>query len=114
MTAYIVERSLPGLSDQHRSALQYALGEASRRLTASGSPVRYLGSTFVPARARCYCLFEATSPELVKAVNEAALVPFLTINEAIELPAPARKPNRKRRHVTRLAKTASIGGRGAG
>jgi uncharacterized protein DUF4242 len=110
VTAYIVERSLPGLSDKHRSALQYALGEASRRLTASGSPVRYLGSTFVPVSSRCYCLFEATDPEIVKAVNEAALVPYLTINEAIELPAPARKPNRRRRPATRLAKTGTIGG----
>lgn len=88
MTAYIVERSLPGLSQKHRSSLQYALSEASRRLSASGSPVRYLGSTFVPERARCFCLFEADSAEVVRAVNEAALVPFITINEAIELPAP--------------------------
>lgn len=88
MTAYIVERSLPGLGDKHRSAMQYALDEASRRLSASGSPVRYLGSTFIPARSRCFCLFEATSPDVVRAVNEAALVPYIAINEAIELPAP--------------------------
>lgn len=102
MTSYIVERSLPGLSDKHRSALQYALGEASRRLSASGSPVRYLGSTFVPARSRCFCRFEAKSPDMVKAVNEAALVPYLTINEAIELPAPGRTPNGRRRRIRPL------------
>ncbi len=88
MTAYIVERSLSGLTDKHRSAMQDALGEASRRLTAAGSPVRYLGSTFVPSRSRCFCLFEATNPDVVRAVNEAALVPYNSINEAIELPAP--------------------------
>jgi hypothetical protein len=98
--AYIVERSLPGLSDRHRSALQYALGEASRRLTASGSPIRYLGSTFVPSRSRCFCLFEATGPEVVKAVNEAALVPYITINEAVELPAPGRTWTGKRRRLS--------------
>ena len=98
MTAYIVERSLPGLSEQHRSALQYALREASRRLTASGSPVRYLGSTFVPARSQCFCLFEAGSPDAVKAVNEAALVPYITINEAVEL--PGRQPNGRRRRIS--------------
>jgi Protein of unknown function (DUF4242) len=85
MTAYIVERALPGLSARHRSAMQYALREASRRLTSSGSPVRYLGSTFVPARSRCFCLFEAANLDLVKAVNEAALVPYLAINEAVDL-----------------------------
>lgn len=88
MTAYIVERSLAGMSAGHRSAMQYALREASRRLTAAGSPVRYLGSTFVPARSRCFCRFEADSLEAVKAVNEAALVPFVAINEAIDLHGP--------------------------
>ncbi len=92
MTAYIVERSLSGLSHKHRSAMQDALWEASRRLTVSGSPVRYLGSTFVPARSRCFCLFHATSPDVVRAVNEAALVPYISINEAIELPAARRRP----------------------
>ena len=99
MTAYIVERSLPGLSEKHWSALQYALGEASRRLAASGSPVRYLGSTFVPARSRCFCLFEAGSAEIVKAVNEAALVPYLAISEAIEIPPPGRSPDGRPRRI---------------
>ncbi len=92
MPAYIVERSLPALSDKHRSALQYALREASRRLTASGSPVHYLRSTFVPARSRCYCYFEAATRDRVRAVNEAALVPFIAIDEAIELPAADPAP----------------------
>lgn len=96
MTAYLVERSLPGLSAQHRSALQYALQKASRRLTAAGSPVRYLGSTFVPARSRCFCLFEARDAAIVKAANDTALVPYLSISEAIELPAPGRRPNGQR------------------
>ncbi len=85
MPAYLVERSLPGLSDKHLSALQHALREASRRLTASGSPVHYRGSTFLPARSRCFCLFEASTAALVKAVNETAQVPFIAIDEAIEL-----------------------------
>jgi Protein of unknown function (DUF4242) len=96
VTVYIVERSLSGLSDKHRSAMQYALGEASRRVTASGSRVRYLGSTFVPARSRCFYLSEATSPDVVRAVNEAALVPYNSINEANEFPASQRMPNARR------------------
>lgn len=104
MPAYIVERSLPGLSDKHRSALQYALREASRRLSASGSPVRYLGSTFVPARSRCFCYFQAPTRDVVRAVNEAALVPFIAIDEAIELPTADRIANgRSRRPNLRTA-----------
>ncbi len=70
--------------------MQYALQEASRRITNSGSPVRYLGSTFVPARSRCYCLFEAESLDTVIAVNEAALIPYLMIDEAVDLRLPSR------------------------
>lgn len=86
--AFVVERSLPGLTTKHLTALQNALAEASRRLTASGSPVSYRGTTFLPARFRCICLFNAASADLVKLVNETAQVPFVAINEAIELPSP--------------------------
>jgi hypothetical protein len=87
LTAFIVERSLELLSEAHRVAFQHALSEACRRLTASGSPVRYLGSTLVPARSRCFCLFEAASIGVIRAVNEAALVPYTNIEVAIDLPA---------------------------
>ena len=95
MTAYIVERALAGMNARHRTTMQYALQEASRRVTSSGSPVRYLGSTFVPARSRCYCLFEADSIQIVKAVNDAALVPYLSINEAIDLRVKAQSPTKE-------------------
>ena len=96
MPAYLVERSLPGLSNKHLSALHHALSEASRRLTASGSPVRYYGSTFLPARSRCFCFFEAPNADLVRAVNETAQVPFITIDEAIELLSPDRNVKNRR------------------
>jgi len=83
---YVVERSLPGLIERHLAIMQVALAEASRRLTASGSPVYYRGTTFLPTRSRCFCLFEASTLERVKAVNETAQVPFVTINEAIQRP----------------------------
>ena len=70
MTSYIVERVLAGMSARHRSAMQYALQEASRRITNSGSPVRYLGSTFVPARLRCLCLFAAQNTDNMIAIHE--------------------------------------------
>ncbi|HET7419174.1 MAG TPA: DUF4242 domain-containing protein [Candidatus Dormibacteraeota bacterium] len=84
-TTYLVECNLPVPSEKHRRALQRAVQDASTRLTASGSPVRYLGSLFVPARSRCFSIFEAVSIDAVRAVNEAALVPYIAINEAIDL-----------------------------
>ena len=98
-STFLVERSLSARSDRHRLALQHALEDASRRLTLAGSPVRYLGSTFVPARSRCYCMFEAASPDVVQAVNEAALVPYITINEAIYIPVTAPGSRRRKPRV---------------
>jgi len=85
---YVVERSFPGLTNKHLAAMQHALTEACHRQTASGRPIHYRGTTFLPARSRCLCLFEASNSALVKAVNETAQVPFASINEAIELPTP--------------------------
>lgn len=101
MPAYIVERSLPDLSSKHLSALQHALMEASRRLTASGSRVSYRGSTFLPARSRCFCLFEASDPDLVRAVNETAHAPFIAIDEAIQVPGDGRNMNHRGRRPIR-------------
>ncbi len=100
-STFLVERTLPEMSDRHRLALQHALEEASRRLTLAGSPVRYLGSTFVPTRSRCYCMFEAASVDVVRAVNEAALVPYITINEAIDIPVTAPGSRRRKAPVVR-------------
>lgn len=83
--AYLVECNLPVLSAKDRRALLRALQLASARVTASGSPVRYIGSVFVPARSRCFSLFEALRIDVVRAVNEAALVPYIAINEAIDV-----------------------------
>lgn len=91
MPTFVVERNLPGLAVQHLPALQNALAEATMRLTRSGSPVSYRGTTFLPIRFRCICVFDATSSEVVKRVNETAQIPFVSITEAIELHWPATK-----------------------
>lgn len=40
---------------------------------------------FGPAEAHCMCLFEAGDAETVRAVNEAAKIPFTRIVEAADL-----------------------------
>jgi Protein of unknown function (DUF4242) len=84
VAVFVVERSLPGMSLEHLAAAHRALAECSRRLSSGDDQVRYLRSTFAPARARCLCVFEATSGDLVRRVNEVAQVPFVSIDEAIE------------------------------
>ena len=91
MTVYMVDRNLPGITMEQLAAAQKAAIATSQLFTSEGKDVRYIRSTFVPGEAHCMCLFEATNPELVKEVNEAAQIPFTRISEALDLtPAPTR------------------------
>jgi hypothetical protein len=87
---FIVERRLQGLSPEHLAALHRALAESARRLSADEDSVSYLRSMFAPNRARCLCVFQATSGDLVRRVNEVAQVPFESIDEAINFEDPGR------------------------
>lgn len=90
MTVYAVERSLPGITPDALAAAQGAAIAEAQRATAGGTPVRYLRSVFLPGDARCFCLFEAESAGAVRAVNDAAGLPYSAISEAMDVPAPAR------------------------
>ena len=85
MAVYMVERELPGVTMDQLSAAQKAAIETSNRFTANGSDVRYIRTTFVPNEAHCMCLFEADNADVVRAVNEAAQIPFTRIVEALDL-----------------------------
>jgi hypothetical protein len=74
---FIVERRLPNVSEHQLAVLQAAL---------TGAGVRYLSSIFLGHQKRLLSLFSAESLEAVRAVNEAALVPFTNIEPAVELP----------------------------
>jgi hypothetical protein len=85
MTVYLVDRDLPGITMEQLGAAQKAAIETSQRFSSEGKQVRYIRSTFVPGEAHCMCLFEASGPEVVKEVNEAAQIPFTRISEALDL-----------------------------
>lgn len=85
MPVFMVERQLPGITAEQLVAAQQAAIRASQATLAKGKPVRYIRSTFVPGEARCMCLFEAATPELVREVNEAAQIPFTRVIEAVDL-----------------------------
>lgn len=91
---FVVERTMPGLSLDHLAGVHRALAESTRRVSGDGERVRYLRCTFRPDAARCSCVFEANSADLVRRVNEVAQVPFDRIEEAIEFEEPAARAGR--------------------
>lgn len=88
MATFIVEHRLPGLRGEHLAAVHRALAESSRRLSIGPDRVSYVRSILVPARGACVCVFEATSSDLVRRVNEVAQVPFVALDEALTFENP--------------------------
>ena len=85
MSVYMVERSLGGISmDALGGAQKAAIGKAEE-MTAAGSPVRYLRSTFAPEDGRCMCLFEAGCEADVKRLNDEAGIPYDRVVPALDL-----------------------------
>ena len=66
MSVFMVERSLGGISMDDLGGAQRAAIDKGEQMTASGTPVRYIRTTFSPEDGRCMCLFEAQSIEDVK------------------------------------------------
>jgi Protein of unknown function (DUF4242) len=88
LTVYLVDRTLPGLTEDLLAEVQRLLHEAARRLSSAGQAVHYLQCVYLPEDDRCLCLFEANDLGAVRRVNEAAQVPFRRISTAVAFRSP--------------------------
>jgi hypothetical protein len=85
MEVFLVERSLKGIPmDQLAAAQQRAIRTAAE-MSAAGTPIRYLRTTFVPESGQCMCLFESGDCEAVKALQRKAEIPFTSVTAALDL-----------------------------
>jgi len=85
MSTFMVERSLMGIPMDQLAAAQKRAIETAGRMTAEGTPVRYLRSTYVPHSGMCMCLFEAASASDVESLNQKAQIPFNRVVPALDL-----------------------------
>ena len=85
MTVYMVERDLKGISMEDLGGAQKAAIGKAAEMTAAGTEVSYIRSTFAPEDGRCMCLFEAGSDADVKRLNDEAGLPYDRVVEALDL-----------------------------
>jgi hypothetical protein len=85
MAVYMVERDLKGITMDQLAAAQRRAIDTSSDFSDRGKPVRYIRTTFVPGEERSMCLFEASDPEVVREVNDAAKLPYVRVIEALDL-----------------------------
>ena len=85
MSVYMVERSLKGISMDDLGGAQQAAIQKAGDMTAAGTPVRYIRTTFAPEDGRCMCLFEADTDAAVKRLNDEAGLPYDRVVEALDL-----------------------------
>ncbi len=85
MSVYMVERNLKGISMEDLGRAQRAAIQKANDMTAQGTDVKYIRSTFAPDDGRCLCLFEANSDMDVKRLNDEAGLPYDSVVEALDL-----------------------------
>lgn len=82
---FVVERYLPGTTDRQLREETDRLSSAARSMTADGTPISFLGTTFVAAEEYCFCRFESGSAADVKRACELAGISYARIVAGREL-----------------------------
>ena len=94
---FVVERYLPGTTDRQLREETDRLSSAARNMTADGTQITFLGSTFVAAEEYCFCRFESGSAADVDRACELAGVSYARIVAGRELDPSRTVANEPRR-----------------
>lgn len=87
MAKYMVERHLPGITQEQLAAAAGRAKSTTAAMSHEGVPVRYLRSTFMPAEEKVYCLFDGPSPDVVEEAQRRAEIPFDRVVEVLHITA---------------------------
>ena len=82
MPRYMVERYLPGITNEQLVAAATRAKTTTAQMTSEGTPIRYLRSVFVPGEDKCFCMFDGPSAEKVREANDRAEIPYERVVEA--------------------------------
>jgi hypothetical protein len=85
MSVFMVERDLKGITMEGLAGAQQAAIAKAREMSAAGTPISYIRSTFAPADGRCVCLLEASSTADVERLNDEAGIPYNCVVNALDL-----------------------------
>ena len=83
--SYLVEAYRPGASAEDDRQASRRLAVAAAALARAGEPIRFEGSTFVPAEESCFFRFEGSSADLVARACADAGVPAAHIHAVLDL-----------------------------
>jgi Protein of unknown function (DUF4242) len=82
---FMAECFWPDMSEAKVQAAGTRAGHAARAASRDGDAVRYLGAILIPADEVAFCLFEASSAQLVREINQRAQIPFERILATVRL-----------------------------
>ena len=85
MSVFMVERDLKGISMENLGGAQKAAISMAQKMSAAGTNIKYIRSTFASEDGRCLCLFDAASDTDVKRLNDDAGLPYSRVVPALDL-----------------------------
>ena len=82
---FLVEHYWPGVTAEGFRAAAERVRSSAAELAGANGDIRFLHSTLVPEDESAFCVFSATSPEVVSEAYFRAGVPFERILDALEM-----------------------------